>query len=256
MTQMIGFWPIDLYLRRQTLVFNHIFLVRYLQQQLIFVNSLVSGVWEHYNAVELPGPRHFLFSPALAISYGASYPHKDPDFPQVLCFVMPFGQYTGGNLCFDDLNIEVALSPGQLACFPSARLTHSNTPVRGPRRSLVFFADRTLFVPCTKQKYLFGQNPVLVLREPSRRKSGWAFLFNSTLDCFLFPSRYQQHLRVTRQWYRVLMCSTPLLDLRFGRTSPARNNIVYPTSGRRHKQSRNKVQRTRKWGRGLLFELF
>ncbi len=109
-------------------------------------------LWNRYNQIKLPGDRYFGFAPSLAVSFGPSAPHKDKDdLANGLCFVMPFGHFHGGHLKFNDINIEVDLHPGQLACFQSAKLTHSNTDVEGDRMSLVLFAHSALFFPGTKE---------------------------------------------------------------------------------------------------------
>ncbi len=55
-----------------------------------------------------------------------------------LCVVIPFGEFTGGQLVFPQLDWEVNLVAGDIMAFPSAVLVHGNRPVlTGARHSLV-----------------------------------------------------------------------------------------------------------------------
>ncbi|POY75908.1 hypothetical protein BMF94_0991 [Rhodotorula taiwanensis] len=58
----------------------------------------------------------------------------------------PFGSYTGGDLFFIDLDLRVALKPGDLLVFRSALLRHSVLPFTGSRHSLVAFTHEHLMV--------------------------------------------------------------------------------------------------------------
>jgi predicted 2-oxoglutarate/Fe(II)-dependent dioxygenase YbiX len=56
-----------------------------------------------------------------------------------LCVVIPFGEFTGGELIFPELGQVVHLVAGDIMAFPSALLVHGNAPVlSGLRHSLVF----------------------------------------------------------------------------------------------------------------------
>jgi len=69
----------------------------------------------------------------------------DQDYRHGLCWVLPFGDFTGGQIFFPDLRVELEVECGDLVCFPSASLLHNTEPFVGKRHSLVFFNHHDMF---------------------------------------------------------------------------------------------------------------
>lgn len=116
----------------------------------------VSAIFQHhypdlyaiYNAVPLPEKLVGVFGMvALNVNFPSRLHTDDEDYRNGLCWVMPFGDYDGGNLVFPDLKLEVELRPGDLVCFRSHLIEHFNRSFSGYRNSLVFFSSHTLFFP-------------------------------------------------------------------------------------------------------------
>lgn len=61
---------------------------------------------------------------------------------KILCVVIPFGDYTGGDLGVYETGILWGLAPGSVFIFPSCELTHFNLHYSGLRGSLVLHSDR------------------------------------------------------------------------------------------------------------------
>lgn len=81
----------------------------------------------------------------------AVWSHKDPhDCKNGYCFVLEFGDFTGGDLVLEDLKINIECSPGDLVVFPSHLLYHKVENYEGWRSSLVFLSHDTLFFPPAK----------------------------------------------------------------------------------------------------------
>jgi hypothetical protein len=59
-----------------------------------------------------------------------------------LCVVIPFGKWSGGELCLHELGLVIDLKPGDILIFPSCDITHFNLHFRGKRGSLVLHSDR------------------------------------------------------------------------------------------------------------------
>lgn len=108
-------------------------------------------MYDLYASVDMPEHLIGVFaSLALNINF-ASTPHNDDkDFRSGLCWVMPFGNFKGGNLVFPDINIEVVLAPGDLICFQSFKLEHFNRNFEGVRNSIVFFTHHNMFFSAQK----------------------------------------------------------------------------------------------------------
>lgn len=74
---------------------------------------------------------------------GESKPHIDMnDKRDGLCLVMPFGEFSGGDLIFYELGLRFRLCPGDAIYFRSRILLHGNSPVESAkfsRHSLTFF---------------------------------------------------------------------------------------------------------------------
>ena len=78
----------------------------------------------------------------------AVHPHYDKkDYKNGFCWIVPFGSYQGGNLCFQELDVEVELAAGDVCCFQSSCLYHWVKPYSGHRYSLVLFTHQTMFIP-------------------------------------------------------------------------------------------------------------
>lgn len=63
--------------------------------------------------------------------------HKD-GFDYCGSFVVPLGEFSGGNLYFPDYQQRIVLRPGEFLFFSSSNISHCNEPVSGTRYSLVF----------------------------------------------------------------------------------------------------------------------
>jgi hypothetical protein len=71
--------------------------------------------------------------------------HSDAhDFRDGLCWTIPFGNFTGGDLNFPDLNLRVQYKSGDVASFLSLQ-RHEVKRFRGSRYSLVLFTHNTVF---------------------------------------------------------------------------------------------------------------
>ncbi|KAG6819293.1 hypothetical protein H0H93_013295 [Arthromyces matolae] len=69
--------------------------------------------------------------------------HGHRDFgDKILCVVVPFGQWTGGELCLFEPGLVIGLSPGDVFIFPSGDFTHFNLHYEGTRMSLVLHSDK------------------------------------------------------------------------------------------------------------------
>jgi hypothetical protein len=83
----------------------------------------------------------------VTINEGSSLPHMDvADKKDGLCWIVPFGRFTGGQLILKELNVLVNLKCGDVIAFQSSQLTHFNLTVStGRRHSAVFFTHQILF---------------------------------------------------------------------------------------------------------------
>ncbi|KAJ7757360.1 hypothetical protein DFH07DRAFT_742135 [Mycena maculata] len=59
-----------------------------------------------------------------------------------LCLVVPFGTFTGGQLCRYETGFSFDLKLGDVLVFPSCDLTHFNMHFKGCRGTLVLHSDR------------------------------------------------------------------------------------------------------------------
>jgi len=83
---------------------------------------------------------------ALNINFACD-PHRDlNDYRNGLCWVMAFGDFTGGKLVMDDLKVEVDMTEGNIVCFKSYYLTHHVQDYIGERNSIVFFTHDENFL--------------------------------------------------------------------------------------------------------------
>lgn len=67
--------------------------------------------------------------------------HRD-DNDKILCIVMAFGCWEGGELCFYEAGQVFKLKPGDVIIFPSGDITHFNLHFKGMRASLVWHSDK------------------------------------------------------------------------------------------------------------------
>jgi hypothetical protein len=58
-----------------------------------------------------------------------------------LCLVLAVGNHTGGELCLVEPGLVLRLRNGDMAIFPSGRLTHFNLHYQGTRASVVLHSD-------------------------------------------------------------------------------------------------------------------
>ena len=90
--------------------------------------------------------------------------HKDgKDYRDGLCLVIPFGNFSGGNLMFPSYKrefvldkgnnvISISLFKGDMIIFKSHTLHHGNNEVYwGERRSLVFFTHNSVITSNMKE---------------------------------------------------------------------------------------------------------
>ncbi|KAG6914250.1 hypothetical protein DXG01_001456 [Tephrocybe rancida] len=69
--------------------------------------------------------------------------HSHRDFgDKILCVVVPFEDYTGGELCLFEPGLVIDLAPGDVFIFPSADITHFNLHFEGVCLSLVLHSDK------------------------------------------------------------------------------------------------------------------
>ena len=93
-------------------------------------------------------PRLFGIFLMIAINFNiASDYHWDHnDEPNGLCFLVPLGDFEGGELCFPEFQIVIPLQPGQVVTFASRLLFHGNLPIiKGIRFSVVYFIHAKFF---------------------------------------------------------------------------------------------------------------
>ncbi|KAJ7021638.1 hypothetical protein C8F04DRAFT_1313727 [Mycena alexandri] len=67
--------------------------------------------------------------------------HRDPG-DELLCVVIPFGTWEGGELCLYEVGLMFDLKMGDVLLFPSCDITHFNMNFTGKRGSLVLHSDR------------------------------------------------------------------------------------------------------------------
>jgi hypothetical protein len=59
----------------------------------------------------------------------------------LLCVVIPFGRWEGGELVLHELGLVLKLHPGDVVVFPSGKITHFNLHFTGERGSVVLHSD-------------------------------------------------------------------------------------------------------------------
>jgi hypothetical protein len=113
------------------------------------VKQTMPALYLAYNSIVLSNDQEKLFAPfcAMAINFNICMkPHfdtHDPTFGHA--FIVPFGNYTGGNLVLNTIHTAFDIRPGDIAHFTAREIEHWNTEYLGDRYSLVFFTDATSF---------------------------------------------------------------------------------------------------------------
>lgn len=95
---------------------------------------------------ELPGRQRPLAAPFsnLVVNLNvASKAHRDC-MDKEFCLVMPIGDFVEGDLCLQEPGLVLALKNGDIAVFPSGRITHFNRHFRGYRASFALSVDKTM----------------------------------------------------------------------------------------------------------------
>jgi hypothetical protein len=59
-----------------------------------------------------------------------------------MCLVLVIGQHAGGELCLVEPGLVLRLRNGDIALFPSGRITHFNLNYLGIRASVVLHSDK------------------------------------------------------------------------------------------------------------------
>jgi hypothetical protein len=114
-----------------------------------YVKETMPSLYHAYNSIILPNGQEKLFPPfnAVAINFNIrSLPHfdeKDPAFGHA--FIIPFGDYIGGDLVLETIHTAFVVRPGDIAHFAARGIKHWNREYTGERYSLVFFTDATSF---------------------------------------------------------------------------------------------------------------
>lgn len=115
----------------------------------LFKKSFPALHKEYYNAIADIETETFGAWANITVNHNfACKPHRDKkDFYHGLCWVIPFGSWTGGNICFKEIDVEVKLNSSDVICFASAKLTHWVQSYIGERNSLVLFTHHSMFYP-------------------------------------------------------------------------------------------------------------
>lgn len=86
------------------------------------------------------GPAFF----CIALTQGSSdFLHIDrTDWTNSYAFVVPFGEFTGGEAILPTLGLSIPLQPGQYLAFNASFLPHYCAQLKGVRYVATFFTDR------------------------------------------------------------------------------------------------------------------
>ncbi|KAK0454505.1 hypothetical protein EV421DRAFT_1896424 [Armillaria borealis] len=82
----------------------------------------------------------YLFSGFVINVRVATNGHRD-SFDKIICVVVPFGEWEGGELCLYEAGHVLQLKPWDVVIFPSGRITHFNLHFTGLQGSLVLHSD-------------------------------------------------------------------------------------------------------------------
>jgi hypothetical protein len=69
------------------------------------------------------------------------------DFRNGYCWVVPFGDFTGGDIEFPELNLRIPFEAGDVIYFQSFNLIHKVNNFEGDRMSIVMYTHNNLFFP-------------------------------------------------------------------------------------------------------------
>lgn len=84
-------------------------------------------------------------SVALNVNYPVAPHYDENDYSPLMCWVIPFGDFTGGELVLHEgIDQQFVVEPGDLIAFRSDLLQHSVCPFNGTRNSVVLFTCRNL----------------------------------------------------------------------------------------------------------------
>jgi hypothetical protein len=71
-----------------------------------------------------------------------------------LTWVIPLGDWEGGDLCIPQEGIKVALRPGDAIAFQANFIAHCNTIIKwGNHLALTCFTDRNMLIPAILKSY-------------------------------------------------------------------------------------------------------
>lgn len=74
--------------------------------------------------------------------------HNDKkDYRNGLCWTVPFGYFTEGDLYLKEINTYLSYTTGDVNCMKSFQLTHKVEPFKGERYSLALFTHHNMFFP-------------------------------------------------------------------------------------------------------------
>jgi hypothetical protein len=129
---------------------------------LLFFHELPE-LYEDYLSVNF-SPRYFGAWATCALN-GVMDPsgmgmHTDErDYRNGFCWVVPFGDFEGGELVFPDIKVCLEMFPGDIVYFRSCDLNHFVNPFTGNRKSLVLFSHNTMFFPHQENLEMQKMNP-------------------------------------------------------------------------------------------------
>jgi hypothetical protein len=72
------------------------------------------------------------------------------DYKDGMCWTVPFGTFTEGNLYFPELRVTVEYGTGDVAAFQSLQ-EHQVQYFKGNRFSLVLFSHNNVFITCKEK---------------------------------------------------------------------------------------------------------
>jgi hypothetical protein len=108
--------------------------------------NLNRNIYETYDEVEAPLKLGVWTTCTINFDFGPIKAHFDNnDYQAGYCFVVPFGNFTGGDLVFTGINITIKMQPGMVVAFKSYELEHAVTAYEGERYSIVLHSPQTGF---------------------------------------------------------------------------------------------------------------
>ncbi|KAJ3098035.1 hypothetical protein HDU96_000164 [Phlyctochytrium bullatum] len=119
--------------------------IRKLLPRFAAVQAIVNRVMERVRGFGLAVPGGMFGG--MSINYNISTQlHKDADdLPNGWCLILPYGNYSGGDLNMVETGYRLKVAEGELALFRSNLLTHGNEGVRDERLALVFYTCANLY---------------------------------------------------------------------------------------------------------------